>query len=90
MILRSYIEELGASWDGPGVVCHEGYHHWFVDDEIVAAAKQRGTFQAALGSQVEHLHPIAGKAADDEVYAAGELHAEDDLNLFEKRLSKFV
>jgi hypothetical protein len=90
MIRRSYIDEQGASWDGPGVACHEGYHHWYVDDEIVMVAKQRGTFQPALGSQVEHLHPIVSKAADDEVYRLGELHAEDDLALFEKRLGKFA
>jgi hypothetical protein len=47
---------VGASWDGPGIVCHEGYRHWFVDDEITVAAQLRGVFQAALGSHVEHLH----------------------------------
>lgn len=29
LIRRSYVDEQGASWDGPGVVCHEGYRHWF-------------------------------------------------------------
>lgn len=85
MVRRSYIEELGASWDGPGIVCHQGYHHWCVDDEIVTAAKMRGTFQPALGSQVEHLHPIAGTADDDEVYRLGSLHAEKDRKLFDQR-----
>jgi hypothetical protein len=90
MIRRSYIDEHGASWDGPGVVCHEGYHHWHVDDEIVLAAKQRGTFQAALGSQVEHLHPIAGKAEMDDIYQLGEKHAAVDQRLFKRRLEKHL
>lgn len=86
MIRRSYIEEQGASWDGPGIVCHEGYHHWFVDDEIVTVAKRRATFQPALGSQVEHLHPITGQVEDDEVYQLGRKHTEEDRALFEQRL----
>jgi GT2 family glycosyltransferase len=90
MVRRSYVEEIGGGWDGPGVVCHEGYRHQFVDDEIVTAAKQRGTFQAALGSQVEHLHPLNGGAEMDDVYAAGEKHAKSDRGLFEARFRKHV
>lgn len=86
MIRRDYIEEVGASWDGPGVVCHQGYRHWFCDDEIVAAARQRETFQTALGSIVEHVHPIAGKAETDAVYEANDRYASQDRDLFRKRL----
>jgi hypothetical protein len=86
MIRRSYIDEQGASWDGPGIVCHEGYRHVFVDDELVTVAKQRDTFQAALASQVEHLHPLAGKGADDEVYRLGQKHFGRDKALFARRL----
>lgn len=85
LIARDYIEEVGASWDGPGVVCHEGYRHWFCDDEIVAAAKQRGVFQVALGSFVEHFHPIAGKADIDDVYRRNDKYAAQDRDLFRKR-----
>lgn len=87
MIRRSYVDEVGSSWDGPGTVCHEGYRHWFVDDEIVVAAKQRGTFQSALGSQVEHLHPIAGKAEEDDVYRLGAESADADEALFDQRFT---
>lgn len=90
LIRRSYVDEVGASWDGPGIVCHEGYKHWFVDDEIVTAARQRGTFQAALGSQVEHLHPMNGGSEMDDVYAAGEKNAEQDRRRFEQRFAKYV
>jgi hypothetical protein len=87
-IRRSYIAEHGSTWDGPGIVCHEGYWHWFNDDEIVTVAKQRGVFQAALGSQIEHMHPVAGKADVDDVYRHNDSHADEDRRLFEKRLRK--
>jgi hypothetical protein len=76
---------VGASWDGPKVVAHEGYRHNFVDDEIVTAAKQRGVWQMALGSVVEHLHPVFGKAEDDEVYQLGKSCWEADWELFKQR-----
>jgi hypothetical protein len=88
MIRRAYADEQGASWDGPGVVCHEGYRHWFVDDEIVTAAKQRGAWVMAFHSKVEHLHPMWGLAADDETYAIGREHMESGRELFEKRLAE--
>lgn len=78
LIRRSYVDDIGASWDGPKTVAAEAYHHWYVDDEIVTAAKQRGVWQMALGSIVEHNHPLWGKAEDDEVYKLGQSHAEDD------------
>lgn len=86
LIRRSYVDEVGASWDGPGVVTHEGYQHWYVDDELVTAAKQRGVFQMALGSVVEHLHPIFGKGADDGTYQYGQSFTEQDAKLFQSRL----
>jgi hypothetical protein len=86
LIARSYVDERGASWDGPKVVCHEGYRHWYVDDEIVTAAKQRGEWAPALGSVVEHLHPIWGKAANDAVYTLGQEAQKGDERLFRGRL----
>jgi hypothetical protein len=85
LIRRSYIDEVGASWDGPKNVCHEGYGHWFIDDEIVTAAKQRDVWAMALGSMVEHLHPAWGKAENDDVYKVGQASAPQDRALFEKR-----
>lgn len=83
---RSYVDEIGGSWDGPGKIAHEGYRHWFVDDEIVNAAKQRGTWAMALGSVVEHFHPAWGKAPGDEVYERGQKDADKDRLLFERRM----
>jgi hypothetical protein len=87
LIRRSYVDEAGASWDGPGVVCHEGFRHWFVDDEVVAAAKQRGVWAMSLASKVEHLHPLWNKGQMDVVYALGQQHAEQDKALFLERLA---
>jgi GT2 family glycosyltransferase len=87
MIRRSYANEVGAGWDGPGIVAHEGYRHWFVDDEISAAARMRGVFQAALGSHVEHRHPYGGQVPMDDIYRLGESHREEDQALFERRLA---
>jgi len=86
LIARDYIDDVGASWDGPKVVCHEGYKHWYVDDEIVTAARQRGVWEMALASRVEHLHPLWGKGEDDDVYQLGQSHAEEDGKLFKRRL----
>ena len=87
-IRRTYVEEVGASWDGPGIVCHEGYGHWFVDDEIVTAAKKRGVFQMALAAQVEHFHPMVGKAENDDIYKLGSSNAQKDQALFQRRLKE--
>lgn len=90
LIRRKYVEEFGASWDGPGVVCHEGYRHWYVDNEIVTAAKQRGVWSMALGSLVEHLHPLFGKGTDDEVYRLGQASADTDGEVFKQRCANFM
>ena len=87
LVRRSYVDEVGASWDGPGVVAHEGYRHWWVDDEVVTAAKQRRVWAMALGSRVEHLHPAWGKGQMDAVYELGASFVAQDRKLFEERLA---
>jgi hypothetical protein len=81
---------MGASWDGPKNVAHVGYRHWFVDDEIVSAAKQRGVWAMAINSVVEHLHPAWGKAKNDEVYTLGQSFAEQDKATFKARSQEFL
>lgn len=89
LLIRSdYIDEQGASWDGPGTIAHEGYTHWFVDDEIVTLAKRRGEWCASLGSFVEHMHPLWGKGADDATYAEGVKSQREDRTLYLKRLAE--
>lgn len=86
LIRRSYVDDVGASWDGPGVVAHEGYRHWYVDDEIVVAGKQRGAWTSARASRVEHLHPFWGKAPDDDVYRLGQASQDADRATYQARL----
>jgi hypothetical protein len=88
LVRRSYADQIGASWDGPGTVAHEGYGHMFVDEEIVEAARRRGVFTQALASRVEHLHPAWEKADMDEVYEAGLSHYQADRELFSLRSVK--
>jgi hypothetical protein len=89
LISRQYIADRGASWDGPGVVCHEGYRHMFVDDEIVTVAKQRGVFAHARDAVVEHLHPVVGKAEVDATYRLGWSFAEVDKSRFAERMREY-
>ena len=90
MVRRAYVDERGASWDGPKVVCHEGYGHWFVDDEIVTVAKQRGVWAFARHAEVEHLHPLWGDAEMDETYELGASRAEADKQTFERRVAEYA
>jgi hypothetical protein len=85
LIRRSYVEEVGASWDGPGVVCHQGYFHGCVDDEIVVAASRRATFSPCLDSVVEHLHWANRKAELDDAYRLGMVHQAVDMATFSRR-----
>jgi hypothetical protein len=88
LIRRTYIADVGASWDGPGVVCHEGYSHQFVDDEIVTAAKQRGSFTVALSAVVPHHHPLFDESVEvDDTYRLGQRYAQTDGKLFRRRLA---
>ena len=87
LVSRAYVDAYGGSWDGPGVLAHEGYRHWYVDDEIVSAAKMRNQWAMAIDSHVEHLHPQWGKGRVDAIYELGVRSTGDDRALFEKRLS---
>lgn len=89
-ISRAYIEKVGASWDGPGVVCHEGYRHWFIDNEIVTAAKIRDEWAPCTAAVVEHLHPYFRKGEMDETYEIGASQAEADGALFRARYGRAV
>lgn len=88
LLRRSYVEKVGASWDGPGIVAHEGYRHWFVDDEIVTCAKQRDTWVSAGASIIEHLHPLWGKAVEDDTYLHGQESRFTDEALWQQRLAE--
>ena len=84
LFARSYVAELGTL-DGPGKVLHEGYRHWYCDNEAVETAKARGEWVFAGGSVVEHLHPLWGKAETDEVYERAMAWEPRDRALFMAR-----
>lgn len=86
LVRRAYVDERGASWDGPKVVCHEAYRHNFVDDEIVRVAQQRGVWAMAKDAKVEHLHPAWGGAESDDVYALGMSSFDADRDRFLERV----
>lgn len=90
LLRTSYVDEVGASWDEPGLIAHEGYRHWYVDDEIVTAAQQRGVWTSAPNSVVEHMHPAWGKGRQDAVYELGQSHAENDKETFMSRCRKHL
>lgn len=88
-VRRSYIEEYGASLEGPGILAPEVYRHWWVDKEIVELAKARNVFTPCLDSVIVHHQPgydgdEAARAADP-LYAKAVESAEQDRKTFLSR-----
>ena len=90
MIRREYVKERGASWDGPGIVCHEGYYHICVDSEIVHLAKLRRVWAFARHAEIEHLNPHYGAGIHDETYEIGKSHYEEDFQTWQRRVGEFT
>ena len=89
LIRRSYVDDPGASADGPGTVFSEAYWHQWCDNELVGLAKSRGLFCFAETAVVEHRHPIWRTAPDDDTYRRGSAHAREDARLFRQRQRGF-
>jgi hypothetical protein len=89
-IRRSYIEDEGASLDGPGTVISEAYGHWYSDKELVELAKARGVFGFAPECRIIHHHPgfdgnEAAREADP-VYMKALESSEADRKTWMKRV----
>lgn len=84
-VLRSYADRPGGPADRRGAVLHEGYRHWFCDDELVGVARHRRVWAHCPNAVVEHLHPYHGKAERDATYDLGEANERADRVLFRKR-----
>lgn len=84
LITRTYVEQHGTI-DEPGKALHEGYWHEFCDDELVGTAKHRGAWAHADDSLVEHLHPMAGKAPMDPMYARQAERMRHSRRLYQRR-----
>lgn len=83
LVTREYAES--ETVDGATGPLHEGYRHWWVDDELIATARSRGAYAYARRAVVEHIHPQAGKAPDDDTYRRGREHRRSDRRLFLRR-----
>lgn len=83
LLTRAYTHH--GTIDDPTRVLHEGYPHEYVDDEFVGTARKRGAFASAPDSVVEHLHPQAGKAPLDELYAAQQQRMRAGRSLYRTR-----
>lgn len=83
-VARWYVDKYGTA-DERGKVCHEGYGHYFVDDELVRTALHRHEWTFAPDAIVEHLHPHWGKAPSDRVYDLGQSTRLADQQLFHER-----
>ena len=84
LVRRRYIEDFGTA-DEQGKILHEGYWHEWCDDELVATAMFRGAWAFAPDSVVEHLHPRAGKAKIDDLYALARHRMVQGNRLFHER-----
>lgn len=56
-VRRSYIDDEGASLEGPGILAPECYGHWYVDREIIELAKARRVYVHAPECRIIHHHP---------------------------------
>jgi hypothetical protein len=85
LVRRSYVDEEGASADGPGNLLHSGYDHNFVDRELCGVAMSRGVFAFAKDSIVLHHHPLWRTAKWDDTYKKALKHFHQDRTLWLQR-----
>ncbi len=83
LVHRDYLE--CGTIDEDGQILHEGYGHWFVDDEFVQTAMHRGTFAPAPRAIVQHFHPVYGGAETDSTYEKGQASVMADKDIYEGR-----
>ena len=76
LMTREYAER--PTVDGQPGPCCARYHHWYVDDELIATARRRGAYAYAADARVRHLHYLVGAAPDDDTYALGRGYARID------------
>lgn len=82
LVRRSYAERPCAGGE-PGPL-HEGYRHWYTDDEFISTARARGHYQYAENARIYHEHPCVGGNMDT-VYQVGYDFADQDRAVFEGR-----
>ena len=85
LIRRSYIDDPGASMDGPGTVFSVAYGHQYCDNELVQLAQARGEWAFAERAVVTHRHWVWGTAPKDATYAKGDSTHVADARTFARR-----
>lgn len=85
LVRRSYVEQEGGSFDGPGYLMHEGYDHNWCDRELCDLAHARGQYAFAEKAHIVHRHPNWGSAEMDSTYRKGLSSFRIDGRLFSKR-----
>jgi hypothetical protein len=86
LIARSYCDDPGASFDGPGTVFSEAYAHQSVDVELIELAKRRGVWSFCPDAKVIHKHPFwPGGPPVDATYEKGLADGRADARLFAQR-----
>jgi len=90
LIRRQYVLDHGTL-DQPGIAIHEGYKHWYCDDELVITAKMRGAWAFCRDAKVQHLHPYwEPEIPVDDTYRLGESSADEDRAVFINRMSAHI
>lgn len=89
MINRTYIDKVGCTVDGPGTIAHEGYTHWYVDQEWSLLARARGQLAYARQALIRHNHPAWGTGEWDHIYEIARQGAEADKLLCLSRLERY-
>ena len=81
---RAYAER--PTIDGGRGPMHEGYNHWWIDNELIATATARDAYVYAREAVVEHLHPFAQNGVPwDSTYEKGRSRRRHDRLLFRER-----
>jgi hypothetical protein len=86
LMRRSYLSN--AVFDAPGDAFHDGYLHNFADNEQHFTAYMHRTYERAMDSVVEHLHPIfraSNSITWDETYTHAMEGWQHDEALFQSR-----
>lgn len=90
LVRRSYISERGGSYDGPGVLIHEGYDHNFSERELVELAQERGEWVFCREAVIRHRHPVWGTVEWDDTYRKAMAHFNQDAQLFASRKRRYT
>ena len=86
LIARDYIDDPGATFDGPGTIFATAYDHQSVDVELIWLAQQRRVWAFARDAIVRHRHPFFDRSVPmDDTYRKGLEHGRADAELFARR-----